>query len=386
MQVNNPMVPPKSIVFVAPRFHTNQVGLVEMLQNEGAMVEFHVSLVGPTEDHTLVSPRVFEDSKVSTFIQSLFGKGGINNPRSFPNMIQYYKHLKSLKVDVLVARAPTRLFSLFGAIVARALGARVLFYTQTPLLKRYSFTRRVITRVMLLAFGAKWFTPVVGNAPADSKEFLPPKGMVFAPFVIPSPKHSRRSAAGASRRVRILSVGKFERRKRHDLTIRAIEHLKRRGEKVDCIIVGEATLAEQKKVLKNAINLVSSLDLEGQVSFLNDVPHDAMGQLHASADLFVLSAESEPASISILEAIAHGTPAICSDTCGTRGYIEKGVTGGVFACGNLDSLNQTLNRIIERMRSGEISSKACVSSYEQGFSANAATPIYRKLLLEESET
>ena len=46
-----------NILFVAPRFHTNQFELVKSLISEGHKIDFHVSLVRNTENHSLITPK-----------------------------------------------------------------------------------------------------------------------------------------------------------------------------------------------------------------------------------------------------------------------------------------------------------------------------------------
>ena len=63
-----------------------------------------------------------------------------------------------------------------------------------------------------------------------------------------------------------------------------------------------------------------------------------MASYYQNSDLFILPATEEPASISVLESIGMGTPAICSDTNGTRFYLTENKFGLTFVDNDIESL------------------------------------------------
>jgi len=73
--------------------------------------------------------------------------------------------------------------------------------------------------------------------------------------------------------------------------------------------------------------------------------------------VYILPSFDEPTAVSHIEAMAHGLPAICSDSNGTKYYIEEGETGCVFRSQDSDDLTEKLNQVIrdreELMRMGE---------------------------------
>ena len=72
-----------------------------------------------------------------------------------------------------------------------------------------------------------------------------------------------------------------------------------------------------------------------------------MQREYALHDLFVLPSREEPASVSLLEAMAHSLPVICSDSNGTQCYIRPGENGYVFGTDDLDGLVAAMERITE---------------------------------------
>ncbi|SVE46104.1 uncharacterized protein METZ01_LOCUS498958, partial [marine metagenome] len=168
-------------IFLAPRFHTNQISWVEALFEHGHEIEVNVLFKGCTENYSLVDPTVFSPCKASKIVMNLFGTGGGNLYRGFPNPIYYFKSLMKSKADVIVVRDIGRWFSLLGAICARILGIKIIIYSQTSLHKNYSFKRKMAMKFLFKIFKAKWITPVLGD---NSQEFIVPKKIFFVPFAV----------------------------------------------------------------------------------------------------------------------------------------------------------------------------------------------------------
>ena len=71
-----------------------------------------------------------------------------------------------------------------------------------------------------------------------------------------------------------------------------------------------------------------------------------MNDIYNYSNLFVFPSTNEPASISIVEAMANGLPVICSDSCGNRSYIRNGLEGLYFKDNNLNSLFTQLHYLL----------------------------------------
>ena len=50
------------IIFVAPRYHTNQVEIVKSLKANGHCIEFHVVLISKNENHDYLKPKIIKES------------------------------------------------------------------------------------------------------------------------------------------------------------------------------------------------------------------------------------------------------------------------------------------------------------------------------------
>ena len=86
------------ILFIAPRFHTNQVHWMNSLIENGHQVEFHSQIKGKIENYKNLTPKLFQPCLFSESIMKVFGEGGVNRPRGFPNPFSYYKEMKMIMV------------------------------------------------------------------------------------------------------------------------------------------------------------------------------------------------------------------------------------------------------------------------------------------------
>jgi glycosyltransferase involved in cell wall biosynthesis len=66
-----------------------------------------------------------------------------------------------------------------------------------------------------------------------------------------------------------------------------------------------------------------------------------MKYIYQKHDIFLLPANNEPASISILEAMSHGLVVICSDSCATKTYLPS-FKNSIFKSNNAESLKKCL--------------------------------------------
>jgi phosphatidylinositol alpha-1,6-mannosyltransferase len=132
-----------------------------------------------------------------------------------------------------------------------------------------------------------------------------------------------RFAAGA--KIVLLSVGRLQRRKGHDLAIEAMSRLDR-SLSIQYLIAGDG---EERSRLEA---LAAGLDVQDRVTFLGEVPARDLPELYAACDVFILpnrieNGDVEGFGIVFLEAAATGRPAIGGNTGGVPEAIADGETG-----------------------------------------------------------
>lgn len=119
----------------------------------------------------------------------------------------------------------------------------------------------------------------------------------------------------------LLSVGELIPRKNHEVVIRALSVLKHLDKlnHIEYVICGRGAYeADLRK-------LAEGLDVADHVHFLgyrNDI-----SEICNCADLFVFMSHQEGVPVALMEAMACGLPAVCSNIRGNTDLIEDGVTG-----------------------------------------------------------
>jgi glycosyltransferase involved in cell wall biosynthesis len=198
-----------------------------------------------------------------------------------------------------------------------------------------------------------WMTPVLGDRGALDGQCHRRHCIPFASD--PHPRARNRTYCHGDL-VRLLSVGKFTLRKNHLLLLRACRHLVPQH-RLHLTLVGEVSTDEHRSHLEDVKTTAESFGAKEWLDIRTNVAHAQMSDVYLEHDVFVLPSRDEPASISVLEAMSHGLPVICSTTSGTRYYVNHGDSGEIFASDDLNSLifsiEQTIVSRSEIVRRGQ---------------------------------
>ena len=91
--------------------------------------------------------------------------------------------------------------------------------------------------------------------------------------------------------------------------------------------------------------------VEERVHCPGQVSQADLARYYRSADLYVSASHSDGSSISLLEAMACGRPAIVSDIPGNREWVTPGENGWWFPDGDADALAQAILQAVEQRAS-----------------------------------
>lgn len=334
----------KKIHWVVPRYHTNMIPWVKALQEAGATVSMDVLIQGKTEDHSLIQPVIWEEGSFSRKLNFLKKNDGVNKPFVFPNVRAYLRYLKKLNPDVVVLRDPSRYFSRMVMLFSLVLSFKLVLYNQAPLFRRTNILRRLMVHVINVLFRAKWITPVMGN---QHKGFKPLPRHYFVPFAadwIGRKQNYHRDTW------RILGIGKFERRKEQLTLLKALIRLTGDIPHWHLTWVGELSNEQHQVWYEEIMRFIHENKLHNKVTLVTNQPPFVMSTFYTNADVMVLPSRNEPASISVIEALGHGLPVICSHENGTACYIVDGSNGAVFKAGDEELLALALGKIHAKLK------------------------------------
>jgi glycosyltransferase involved in cell wall biosynthesis len=141
------------------------------------------------------------------------------------------------------------------------------------------------------------------------------------------------------------AAGILSERKGFDLLLRAFA--KASPTKARVVIIGDGPYRETLE------NLAIDLGIAGLVHFTG--PRDNAAEAIGGLDIFVLSSHNEGMANVMLEAMSASVPVIASDISGVRTAIgptvERPVAGWIFDPGNVESLAQCLEEVVNQVRS-----------------------------------
>lgn len=345
-------------LYVAPRYHTNQMDIVKGLRDNGDEVKFIVHYKSAIEDYSDIEPEVIGYSPLYRFIDFMYVHViKRKDPEAivfkikygFPSYHKLKKAIRNFDPDVVIVREKS-MYSMFAYLACKKYGYSCILYNQTPF---YSATPVSTTapsgikhRISSSLFPQYRMTPVLGKCGQDTpaeKYALPTDR--YIPFVVNPEVGPDRREYIRDGVIHILSIGKYELRKHHLEMLTIVKHIHDTvTPDIFLTLVGEATNDFQKGYLDRVYKFVRENGMDEYVSVEANVPRKDMDRRYLDADIYVIPSTRETASVSQLEAMSYSLPVICSDTNGTSCYVEEGRTGYLFKdCDMADLEEKILN-------------------------------------------
>lgn len=174
----------------------------------------------------------------------------------------------------------------------------------------------------------------------------------------------------------ILFLGDLLRRKGIYDLIDAIKLIPRKSPEIFVALCGTGEVEKLEKILKNQ-GLDERCNIRGWVS------GQEKEQLLNEAYLFVLPSYNEGLPMSILEAMARGTPVISTPVGGIPEVVENGVEGFLVEPGDIKALAEAMERLLTDENLWISMSKAARKKVEDNFSSertlNVLNALYRGL-------
>lgn len=138
----------------------------------------------------------------------------------------------------------------------------------------------------------------------------------------------------------LLSVGELIPRKNHQVVLKALGCLQKQGNlgNIQYVICGQGAKMDELKAL------AKSLDIADHVHFLGyrrDIP-----DICSASDVFMFMSLQEGLPVALMEAMACGLPAVCTNIRGNTDLIENGVTGFLA-----DNTPEATAEAIQKMKS-----------------------------------
>ena len=149
-----------------------------------------------------------------------------------------------------------------------------------------------------------------------------------------------RPAFQGEREKRIVSVGRMDANKNHEMMIRAFAKLAAKYPEYTLIIYGEGELRSHLEKLIDSLELSDKVLLPGVILNVADEIE--------KTSLFLLTSYSEGVSNALIEAMALGLPVIATDvpSGGTVELIEHGKNGWIIPVGDETALEKAMDKLL----------------------------------------
>ena len=121
-----------------------------------------------------------------------------------------------------------------------------------------------------------------------------------------------------------------------DVLAKAFVQAARQIPELHLFMLGSGPLAQQIRGIFNQGGVSERVHFAGQVT-LADLP-----EYYRAADVYISASHSDGSSVSLMEALACGTPAIVSDIPSNAEWVTEDVQGWCFADGDVDSLTEAI--------------------------------------------
>jgi phosphatidyl-myo-inositol alpha-mannosyltransferase len=188
-----------------------------------------------------------------------------------------------------------------------------------------------------------------------------------------------RAAAMAADPPVVLFVGRFDPRNGLPILIEAFKRLRARGVSAKLVVVGDGPLRTRYLALA---------DGRDDITFLGHVD-DGLERYYAHASVYACPATLGSFGITLLEAMACGTPIVCYDTPGFRGVVEHEEQALMTPPGDATAFADALERVLQdealRARMGKAGRKRA-SAFAWPRIAEQTLAVYERLVSGRRES
>jgi len=178
----------------------------------------------------------------------------------------------------------------------------------------------------------------------------------------------------------ILSVGRLATNKGYDLLIKAMKLVLDEVKDVKLLLrIGFDKIREEdKKILDNLMNLVSSLGIQDSMKRIYYVPDKDLAIYYRCADIFALSSRYEPFGMAAIESMACGTAVVATTNGGLKDSLELGVDG---LCADPRNTRDYADKLLMILKDRNLRDKMSINASKKAYD-NFSWPGIAKITLD----
>ncbi len=250
-----------------------------------------------------------------------------------------------------------------------------LCYVHGEELATFQKSRELVWLSRKVFVGAKYIVVNSRNTQRLLTDYMPimkGKSQILHPGVdtnyfkpIPT-DHILQNKYGWQDRLVILTVGRLQKRKGHDVSILSLMHLKNKFPNILYAIAGSG---EEQEYLQN---MVAENKLNEHVQFLGEVDDEILLKCYQQCDLFILAnrevdGDIEGFGMVLVEAQSCGKPVIAGDSGGTHETMIPGKTGLIVDCCDPQLLADAIFQLLKDPENRKFMSQSAVKWVNENF-------------------
>lgn len=333
------------------RYHTNQTTIMKGWKENGHEIRFLSQYAGKVEDYTYVKPIVVGYSKLFQafdyiYIHFLKRKDpaaiDMKLKCGVPPLFKLAKYIREFAPDVAILRERS-IYTIVMNAVCKHYHIPTILYNLSPVWEEPK--KRDLAHKIVWKLTPKYRMTPTNLVGIDFTGLVKDENGYWAPFLMEPQLPPEEKTYFANGRVNIFCIGKYQERKNHQMMIEAMEELLPKYD-LHLTIAGEVSNHFHEEYFRNVSEYVKSHHLEDRVTFYKNLNRSAISEEYKKADVYVVPSTGEPASITVIEAMAFSVPAISGSDNGTASYIDFGKTGYVFRDNDKEDLKDKLEKIV----------------------------------------
>jgi glycosyltransferase involved in cell wall biosynthesis len=339
----------RRVLYVAPRFHTNQVFPIKSLIRNGVKVKFISQYSHKTENYEDIKPIIMGYSIIFTILlKTVFWlddtkKAYYQRKFGFPPLTKIIKELVKFNPDFIIIRDRT-IYSLVCSMIARIFNMKFIIYTQTP---KYTYRSNILReKIKFKVFGKYELTPIIGDKVED-KEYFNEDNIFYVPLIIDLNQYQVNTPFIDNCVKNLLIVSEFVERKKIIETLIIIHRLIDQGYKIKLSIIGNAKKDQSKIYLQKVKDFIEKKNLKDNIQIKTDIPHQEVMKEYLKSDIFLFPSTKEAAGYSLLEAMSSGIAVICSTGNGLKEYVAHNQGGFIFQDNNFEQLYKYIKTLLD---------------------------------------
>ena len=184
--------------------------------------------------------------------------------------------------------------------------------------------------------------------------------------------------------LKIITVASLRKVKEHATLLHGIKEAKAQKVPLSLKIIGQGTAENTLRKLSK------ELDLEQEITFCGEIPHQDIPLWFQQADVVALTSRHESQCMAIIEGMACGLPAIGTQVGALPDIIKNGQNGFCFPVGDAKACGQALRTLAQNpeliYRMGERARLDCLRQYDSRERTLAIYKEYKEVIRLETDS